>query len=116
MEYNHPTATEVDKKRAAPIFPPQWLLIGWMFVLTVLLAQADQIKGNNNKNLELGGNGMMGIPFATQPGYDYQVEYKINLTDAVWIPLGNVISGDGTIQSLNDTIGANNCFYRMQIQ
>jgi|SRR5450631_3503784 hypothetical protein len=116
MEYNNPTPTEVNKKRAVPIFPPQWLLIGWVFALTVLLAQADQIKANNNNNLELGGNGMMGISFTTQPGYDYQVEYKTSLTDAIWIPLGNVISGDGTIQSLNDTIGANSRFYRMQIQ
>jgi hypothetical protein len=116
MEYNNSTATEVNKQPAAPSFPTKWLLIGWVFALTVLPAQADQIKANNNNNLELGGNGMMGISFATQPGYDYQVEYKTNLTDAVWIPLGNVISGDGTIQSLNDTIGANSRFYRMQIQ
>lgn len=63
-----------------------------------------------------GANGSMGISFATQPGYGYQLEYKTNLTDAVWIPLGNVISGDGTIQSVNNMPGANSRFYRVQIQ
>ncbi|MDB6067592.1 MAG: Carbohydrate binding family 6 [Pedosphaera sp.] len=63
-----------------------------------------------------GGSGNMGISFATQPGYGYQVEYKTNLTDAVWIPLGNVISGDGTVQSVNVMTGAGNRFYRARIQ
>jgi hypothetical protein len=61
-----------------------------------------------------GGN--MGITFPTQPGYGYQAEYKTNLTDAVWIPLGGVISGDGTIWSVNDVIGVGSRFYRVRIQ
>jgi autotransporter-associated beta strand protein len=62
------------------------------------------------------GNGNLSIFFPTQPGYGYRLEYKTNLTDAVWIPSGNVISGDGAIQSVNDTPGANSRFYRVQIQ
>jgi hypothetical protein len=63
-----------------------------------------------------GGVGDMGISFPTQPGYTYQVEYKTNLTDAAWVPLGNAVSGDGTIHSLNYPAGADNRFYRVQIQ
>jgi len=61
-----------------------------------------------------GGN--IGISFPTQPGYAYQVEYKTNLTDAAWTPLGNMISGDGTIQSVNDGTRAGSRFYRVRIQ
>jgi len=60
--------------------------------------------------------GGMGISFPTQPGYDYQAEYKTNLTDAVWIPLGGPISGDGTTQSVPDVIRAGSRFYRVRIQ
>lgn len=63
-----------------------------------------------------GGVGDMGISFPTQPGYTYQVEYKTNLTDAARVPLGNAVSGDGTIHSLNYPAGADSRFYRVQIQ
>ena len=63
-----------------------------------------------------GGVGDMRSSFPTQPGYTYQVEYKTNLTDAAWVPLGNAVSGDGTIRSLNYLAGADNRFYRVQIQ
>ena len=47
------------------------------------------------------GNSGLNISFPTQPGYSYQLEYKTNLTDAAWIPLGVAIPGDGTIHSAN---------------
>jgi autotransporter-associated beta strand protein len=62
------------------------------------------------------GNGSIGISFPTQASYGYQVEYKTNLTDAIWIPLGNVVSGDGSIQSVSDSASASNRFYRVRIQ
>ncbi len=58
----------------------------------------------------------MGISFLSQPGYGYQVEYKTNLNDAVWIPLGSAIVGDGTSQFVNDVAGAGSRFYRVRIQ
>lgn len=67
--------------------------------------------------LAVSNNGAgMGISFLTQPGYGYQTEYKTNLTDAAWIPLGGAISGDGTIQSVQDVIRASSRFYRVRIQ
>ena len=92
MEYNNSTATEVNRQ---PATPPA------STTLTVSYGT---------------GNGNLSIFFPTQPGYGYRLEYKTNLTDAVWIPSGNVISGDGAIQSVNDTPGANSRFYRVQIQ
>ena len=62
------------------------------------------------------GNGNLSISFPTQPGYNYQLEYKTNLTDAVWIPLGNTTVGDGTIHLLTDVIGKGSRFYRVNIQ
>jgi hypothetical protein len=63
-----------------------------------------------------GTNGNIGISFPTQPGYGYQVEYTTNLTDAVWVPLGNTTAGDGTIQSVNEVIGNGSRFYRVRVQ
>ena len=57
-----------------------------------------------------GTNGNIGISFPTQPGYGYLAEYETNLVDAVWPPLGNVISGDGTIHSLIDLTDADTDF------
>ncbi len=65
-------------------------------------------------SISAGGN--MNISFLTQPGYDYHVEYKTNLTDAVWISLGNVITGDGTIRLVNKVAGVGSRFYRVRIQ
>jgi hypothetical protein len=62
------------------------------------------------------GNGNLSIFFPTQPGYNYQLEFKTNLTDAVWIPLGNTTIGDGTTQSAKDVTGNASRFYRLQIQ
>ena len=60
--------------------------------------------------------GSLAISFPTQPGYNYQVEYKTNLTDAIWIPLGNATAGNGSIQSVRNAIGVGSRFYRVQIQ
>ena len=57
-----------------------------------------------------------GISFPTQAGYGYQVEYKTNLTDALWLPLGGVISGNGTVQSAADVTGGASRFYRVRAQ
>jgi autotransporter-associated beta strand protein len=56
------------------------------------------------------------LSFRTLAGYNYQVEYKDNLTDANWTPLGSAISGNGSIQSLSDTPDPSQRFYRVQIQ
>jgi hypothetical protein len=56
------------------------------------------------------------ISFLTQPGFGYQVLYKTSLSDAAWLPLGSALSGDGTMQYVNDLPGATARFYQVQIQ
>jgi hypothetical protein len=57
----------------------------------------------------------LSLSFPTVPGYNYTVEYKTNLTDAVWLPLGNAISGNGSTQTVSDTPSGSR-FYRVRIQ
>ncbi|MDB6016283.1 MAG: hypothetical protein JWR19_772 [Pedosphaera sp.] len=62
-----------------------------------------------------GGN--IHISFPTQTGSHYQLLYKLNLTDASWIPLGSPIAGNNTVQSVNDSLsGGSHRFYRVQVQ
>ncbi|MBW8863807.1 MAG: hypothetical protein JF609_02590 [Verrucomicrobia bacterium] len=60
------------------------------------------------------GSGLR-LSFSTLPGYSYQVQFKTNLTDAVWLPAGGPISGDGTAKAMTNFTGTS-CFYRLQIQ
>jgi type VI protein secretion system component Hcp len=62
-----------------------------------------------------GGN--IVLSFVTQTGYHYQVQYKNNLSDATWTSLGSPLTGNNTVQSVNDAISAgSHRFYRLQIQ
>jgi hypothetical protein len=56
------------------------------------------------------------ISVPTQAGFSYQVEYKTNLKDASWIPLGTALTGNGAVQFIDDAIGGSGSFYRVQIQ
>ncbi len=56
------------------------------------------------------------ISFPTQTGFNYQIEYKDNLTDPAWISLGSSFAGNNSTQSFNDLPANNTRFYRVQIQ
>jgi len=56
------------------------------------------------------------LTFPAQRGFNFQVLYKTNLTDAVWSPLGNSLPGNDAMQSMNDPQGPGTRFYRVQIQ
>jgi hypothetical protein len=58
----------------------------------------------------------LNISFPSQIGLTYQVEYKNDLADAVWTPVGGPISGDGTTKTVSDTVGLTKRFYRARIQ
>ena len=55
------------------------------------------------------------ISFLTQSGFGYQVQYKNNLTDATWTPIGSPVSGNNAVQSVADLANGNSRFYRVQI-
>ncbi len=56
------------------------------------------------------------ISFPTERGFNYQVLYKTNLTDAVWTPLGSASAGNDSTQSITDTPGGSTKFYQVQVQ
>ena len=56
------------------------------------------------------------ISFLSQSGYSYQVEYKNNITDVGWTPLGSPIVGDGTVKSLSDPATGTHRFYHVVTQ
>ena len=55
------------------------------------------------------------VSFLTRSGFNYQLQYKNNLTDAAWISIGNPVSGNDSVQSVGDLVGQNSRFYRVQI-
>jgi hypothetical protein len=56
------------------------------------------------------------ISFQTTTGFNYQVQFKNNLTDATWTSLGALVVGDGTIKSASDPASGSSRFYRVNIQ
>jgi hypothetical protein len=56
------------------------------------------------------------ISFLTQSGFNYQVQYKTNLTDPTWNSLGSPVAGNNAIKSVNDPANGTTRFYRVQIQ
>jgi hypothetical protein len=59
------------------------------------------------------------LSFPTQTGYTYAMEYKNNLSDPTWTPVvggGNPVTGNGSTQSVMDSLGQNHRFYRLVIQ
>jgi hypothetical protein len=60
--------------------------------------------------------GAIHISFFAQTGYTYQVEYKNNLTDPSWTPLGGSLLGNNTVQTVSDPLSASHRFYIVQIQ
>ena len=63
------------------------------------------------------GGGNVTISFPTQTGYSYQLQYKTNLTDVIWTPLGSPISATTPFSpSAIHTPGNSHRFYRVQIQ
>ncbi|HXR48582.1 MAG TPA: cellulase family glycosylhydrolase [Candidatus Limnocylindrales bacterium] len=55
------------------------------------------------------------ISFLTQSGLSYQLQYKNNLTDTNWTPVGISLSGNNAVQSVADLAGGSGRFYRVQI-
>jgi hypothetical protein len=61
-------------------------------------------------------NGTMTLSFPTQAGFNYQVQYKANLTDADWIPVGAIVPGTGGTQLIEVPTDGQNGFYRVRLE
>ncbi len=58
----------------------------------------------------------LSLTFGTLPGLIYQVEFKNNLDDPLWMPLGNNLTGDGNaIQVTDDISTLSQRFYRLRV-
>lgn len=55
------------------------------------------------------------ISFPTQSGFNYQAEYKANLSDPQWLPIGGNVQGNNLIESVTNATAAQSRFYRVQI-
>ena len=55
------------------------------------------------------------VSFLTRSGFNYQLQYKDNLTDVAWIAIGNPVSGNDSVQSVGDLVSQNSRCYRVQI-
>ena len=62
------------------------------------------------------GNTNVVISFPTQAGFNYQAQYKTNLTDAQWSTLGSPVSGNNLMESVTNSPSSQTRFYRVQIQ
>ncbi len=63
-----------------------------------------------------GSNGSISISFPSQIGSNYQLLYKNNLTDATWTPVGSPVAGNGSVESISQSISGASRFYRVQSQ
>ena len=66
-------------------------------------------------NLQIGGTNLI-FNWTGIPGQIYQLEYKTNLTDPVWTPLGNPITGNGsTLTATNNFSGSSQSFFHLRL-
>lgn len=78
--------------------------VNYMMLVPVLSAKALQVGTNFT------------VSFATLSGFNYQVQYATNLSNPVWLPVGNPVSGNNTNQTVTDPMGSGSRFYRVKLQ
>jgi hypothetical protein len=72
------------------------------------------VVGQPTINASLSG-GNINVSFPTSNGSNYTVQYKTNLTDAVWQTL-TTVPGNGSPQSVPDPTNQKSRFYRLSVQ
>jgi hypothetical protein len=61
-------------------------------------------------------NGQLVLNWNTVPGRNYQIEFKRNLTQSTWRPLGDVVTAIGPTTTFADNPGSNpGRFYRIRV-
>jgi hypothetical protein len=59
--------------------------------------------------------GTASIHFQTQNGHSYAVQYSTSLNPPNWQTLGSIITGDGTVKTVSDSMGTQR-FYRVEAE
>ena len=63
-----------------------------------------------------GTNGQVQLTFNTLPGQNYQLQFKVSLTDANWTTLGGIMPGTGSPLAISDDMsGSSQRFYRLLV-
>jgi hyaluronate lyase len=65
-------------------------------------------------NAGLNGTNMI-LSFPTQSGFNFQTQYKNNLTDPQWLPIGNNLAGNNSMMTVTNPAASQTRFYRVQI-
>jgi len=60
-------------------------------------------------------NQSFNLTFQTSPGHTYRVEYKNDLSDSIWLPLGADHFATGTAETINDNSSNLQRFYRVNM-
>jgi hypothetical protein len=69
-----------------------------------------------NLSLAAVSNNTVAFTWSTFPGQTYQIEYKDNLNDPVWLPLSIPFPGDGIVLTLTNCAGTSGQrFFRLRI-
>lgn len=55
------------------------------------------------------------LSFVTEAGFNYVVEYKDKLTDAVWLPLTNAL-GSGGMMTVDAVVSGTQRYYRLRVE
>jgi hypothetical protein len=55
------------------------------------------------------------LTFSVQTGRNYQVQYKTNLTDPQWLPLGGAIQASDSSLIKDDNLTGPSRFYRLSV-
>jgi hypothetical protein len=55
------------------------------------------------------------LTFQTSPGHTYRVEYKYDLSDPIWLPLGEDYFATTNAATINDEAGSDQRFYRVNL-
>jgi hypothetical protein len=63
----------------------------------------------------LQANQSLNLTFQTSPGHTYRVEYKNDLSDSIWLPLGADHFATGSTETINDNSSNLQRFYRVNM-
>ena len=66
-------------------------------------------------SVEPDGSGHLNFTFSSLPGQSYQLQYKNNLNDPQWMPLGSAAGNGGTLILTDSMTAQQRRFYRLAI-
>jgi hypothetical protein len=61
------------------------------------------------------GTETLNLTFQTSPGHTYRVEYKNDLSDSAWVPLGADYLAPTNTATISDAVGGDQRFYRVNM-